>query len=94
MLREGIPRKAHSYEPTGYCDQDVVDVQECVDKLDEMRKLSVMRYFKPWSKRNIDTLWKRDNDTWMYHLRLALAEIQQKMAEISSKRLDSRPASG
>lgn len=75
MLRSGIPGRVRSYEPTGYSDVDFLDVQRAIDGLDIMRRLSVMRYFKPWSRKAIDAEIARDNDTWMYHLRLSLIAL-------------------
>jgi hypothetical protein len=76
MLRDGIPVQARSYEPTGYGDADFLDAQGAINGLALMRRLAVMRYFKPWAKANIDSEFKRDNDTWMYHLRQALMELE------------------
>ncbi len=84
MLRDGIPVRARSYEPTGYSDVDFLDVENAVSQLDVMRRLSVMRYFKPWSRLAIDAEFERDNDTWMYHLRIALQTLS---AELDRKRL-------
>ena len=84
MLRDGIPGRVRSYEPTGYSDVDFLDAQRAVDELDIMRRLAVMRYFKPWSRNAIDAEMQRDNDTWMYHLKLALAVLA---AELDRKRL-------
>jgi hypothetical protein len=75
MLRDGIPGRVRSFEPTGYSDVDFLDVERAVNDLDIMRRLSVMRYFKPWSRNAIDAEMKRDNDTWMYHLRLSLIAL-------------------
>jgi hypothetical protein len=76
MLRDGIPGRVRSYEPTGYSDVDFLDVQNAVEQLDVMRRLAVMRYFKPWSRNAIDAEVSRDPDTWMYHLRIALERLQ------------------
>lgn len=72
MLKDGIPGRVRSYEPTGYGDADIKDVERAVNDLDTMRKLAVMRYFKPWMMNAIDQEVRRDADTWMYHLRQAL----------------------
>lgn len=77
MLKDGVPGRVRSYEPTGYGDADLKDIDQAVSQLDVMRRLAVMRYFKPWMARAIDAEVKRDTDTWLYHLKLALAELAQ-----------------
>lgn len=85
MLKDGIPGQARSYEPTGYSDVDYKDAETAINQLDLMRRLAVMRYFKPWAKANIDSEVRRDNDTWMYHLKAALVvltvELDRKREE-------------
>jgi hypothetical protein len=76
MLKSGIPGQARSYEPTGYSDVDYLDAENAIQALDMMRRLAVMRYFKPWAKANIDTEVQKDDDTWLYHLRKALATLE------------------
>jgi hypothetical protein len=80
MLRSGIPSPAKSYEPTGYSDVDFLDAERAINDLELMKRLAVMRYFKPWAKANIDAEIERDNDTWMYHLRDALVKIEIALA--------------
>lgn len=79
MLKDGIPGRVRSYEPTGYGDADLKDIDHAVSQLDVMRRLAVMRYFKPWMARAIDAEVQRDTDTWLYHLRLALGELAQAL---------------
>lgn len=79
MLKDGIPGRVRSYEPTGYGDADLKDIDQAVSQLDVMRRLAVMRYFKPWMARAIDAELQRDSDTWLYHLKLALAELAQAL---------------
>jgi hypothetical protein len=80
MLKNGIPGRVRSYEPTGYSLDDLEEVDRAVSELPLMRKLAVFRYFKPWARNAIDAEVRKDNDTWMYHLREALKEIDASMA--------------
>lgn len=84
MLKSGIPGRVRSYEPTGYSADDFLQVDAAVGNLPLMRRLAVFRYFKPWSRNAIDMEIRKDNDTWMYHLREALKEIDAAMNQRAS----------
>lgn len=76
-LKERIGYSQRSYEPTGYSSAEVDMVGQHVNALRLMRRLAVMRYCKPWMVNAINLELGRefDTDTWMYHLKNALAEV-------------------
>jgi len=76
MLKEGIPTQAQPYDPTGYGRDEINMVEPAIAQLDEMRRLAVLRYFKPWMKAEIERYTERDPDTWMYHLRIGMAQLE------------------
>ncbi len=80
-LQERIGRRLESFEPTGYSSVEVDHVGQCVHGLRLMRKLAVMRYCKPWMAHAIEVELGRshDTDTWLYHLKLGLAEVVDLM---------------
>lgn len=75
MLRDGIPTQARSYEPTGYGGVELEAVGKAVEGLRLMRRLAVLRYCQPWMAPAMDREHKFHTDTWLYHLRNALAEL-------------------
>jgi hypothetical protein len=79
MLKDGIRGQCRSYEPTGYSDVDYLDADAAINELDLMRRLAVMRYFKPWARANIDAEMQRDDGTWLYHLRRALDILAREL---------------
>lgn len=79
MLKDGIPVRARSYEPTGYGDADFKDINNAVFQLDYMRRLAIVRYFKPWARAAVDAEIARDNDTWMYHLKIAMETLARQL---------------
>jgi hypothetical protein len=91
-LKERIGKSAASHEPTGYSSAEVHAVGNHVMGLRMMRKLAIMRYCKPWMCNAINMELGRefDTDTWLYHLRGALAEIVELM---DKKRLTARESS-
>ena len=82
MLADGIPGRVQSYEPTGYGAEDFADVEQAVKALPVMRRLAVLRYFKPWMRdaiQAVDEALPRDPETWMRQLKLALGELQEAL---------------
>ena len=81
MLKDGIASQVRSYEPTGYGGADVDACGLAVAALRKMRMLAVMRYCKPWMCNAIDAENERtyDTDTWLYHLKGALAELDAEL---------------
>jgi len=79
MLKDGIPGRVHSYEPTGYGDADFKDIDNAVAQLTLMRRLAVSRYYKPWTVRAIDAEIGRDTDTWLYHLKQAMTVLAKEL---------------
>lgn len=79
MLKSGIPGRVRSYEPTGYSGEDYQEIDIAIGELGLMRRMAVFRYFKPWAKNAIDQEISKDSDTWMYHLKAALAELDSAM---------------
>lgn len=85
MLKDGIPGRVRSYEPTGYGDADLKDIDQAVSQLDVMRRLAVMRYFKPWMARAIDAEYSYAASVpnmWATLLREALAMLETKLARL------------
>jgi hypothetical protein len=81
MLRDGIPVRATSYEPTGYSDVDVEQVTLAVDELETMQKMSVMRYFKPWTRNAINNEIALPEIMWKHLLDAAMAILDRKLAQ-------------
>ncbi len=79
MLKSGIPGQTVSREPVGYSEDDFIDLKAALETLDDMRMLSIVRYFKPWSRRAIDMEIQRDDATWLYHLKHALKTLDERM---------------
>ena len=85
MLKDGIPGRARSFEPTGFCERDFTDAEKAIDGLDQNLRLSIVRYFKPWAKAAIDTEVQRSDDTWMRWLKEALSLVE---ADLDRKKID------
>ena len=81
MLKDAIASPARSYEPTGYGGAEIDAIGVAVSKLRTMRMLAIMRYCKPWMINAINAELGRqyDTDTWLYHLRQALEELEAEM---------------
>jgi len=79
MLKDGIPGRARSFEPTGFCEQDFTDAEKAIEALEQNHRLAVVRYFKPWAKHAIDGEVSRSDDTWLRWLKEALAIIEADM---------------
>jgi hypothetical protein len=88
MLKDGIRGNRTSYTPTGYGSADVQAVGDAIDKLRLMRKLAIMRYARPWMCGAVDAEMGRvyDTDTWLYHLKLALTELEGALEPVRAKR--------
>ena len=79
MLKSAIPARAISREPVGYSEDDFIALGVALGTLDEMRMLAVMRYFKPWSRKAIDAEVQKDDATWLYHLKTALFQLDERI---------------
>ena len=79
MLKGGIPVRARSYEPMGYCEADYTAVYEALQGLDLMPRMAVGRYFKPWARSAIEAEFQRSADQWLVLLRVALQKLEEKL---------------
>ena len=80
MLQSGIPGRARSYEPTGYCADDHQRTLTAINSLPMRQRLAVARYFKPWARMAIDAEHHWSDDTWMRELRAALDVLARELA--------------
>lgn len=80
-LKKRTGNSQRSYEPTGYSATEVEAVGRHVHQLRLMRRLAIMRYCKPWMVIAINQELGRefDTDTWLYHLKNGLSEIESLM---------------
>ena len=79
MLRDGIPKRGRSYEPTGYSDGDHKAALDALNLLPMRRLLAVARYFKPWAKQAIEAEHQWSDDTWMRELKAAMATLETEL---------------
>lgn len=80
MLQSGIPGRARSYEPTGYCADDHQRTLTAINALPMRQRLAVARYFKPWAKLSIEAEHHWSDDTWMRELRTAMDALARELA--------------
>lgn len=83
MLRDGIPVRARSYEPTGYGDADMRDVHQAVERLNIRYRCAVMRYYRPWSRQAIDGEWGAVHaNVWAKWLHEAMREMESDLVRL------------
>lgn len=75
MLKAGIPQQARSYEPTGYSDNDLEEIGNCIRKLERLQIFAVMRYAIPERVQAIDNEIKLSSTTWFEILRTSLLQL-------------------
>ena len=86
MLKEGIPVRAESYEPTGYSGQDYAKLEAAMRQIPEHHLLAVVRYVMPWRARAMDHEWGYSTDTWLRYLKAGLADLDSKMQTLDKRR--------
>jgi hypothetical protein len=89
MLKEGIPSRAESFEPTGYSGQDFKTLEDAMTAIQPRYLLAVVRYAAPWKARELDLEWGYSADTWLRYLKAGLEDLDHEM-----KMLDKRNTCG
>lgn len=80
MLREGIPVRTHSFEPTGYSEEDFTQLERAVAALEGRHQLAIVRAYRPWKAREIDSEFSGVTvRTWQRRVHEAVAHILAHM---------------
>ena len=83
MLKEGIPVRAESYEPTGYSGHDFRQLDAAMRQLTPRYLAAVVRYVMPEKARGLEIEWGFTTETWLRYLRSALAELDVNIGSVS-----------
>lgn len=86
MLKEGIPVRAQSYEPTGYSGHDFKQLEAAMLTIDTRYAVAVVRYVRPEKARGFDLQWGYSTDTWLRYLKAGLADLDSKMESLDKRR--------
>lgn len=87
MLREGIPVRASSFEPTGYCDADFRELQAAIDNLDRKYQLVLIRAYRPWQAQAVEvelSAYEVTERTWRNWLHDAALMICGSMSRVAA----------
>ena len=79
MLKDGIPTRARSFEPTGYSTIDFADLERAVAALPKGQCLAVIRYAKPWKAQAIDLEFPIVQRKWLEHLKEGLVALALRL---------------
>jgi hypothetical protein len=86
MLKEGIPVRAESYEPTGYSGHDFKNLEAAMQAIDSRYAIAVIRYVRPEKARGFDVEYGYSADTWLRYLRAGLADLDTRMESLDKRR--------
>lgn len=97
MFRERIPTPARSYEPTGFCGQDWRDLEAAIEALDDKHQLVLIRAYKPWAARDVESIlaerYQVGERTWRNWLHEAADQLSASMTRKSGyAEMDREPA--
>lgn len=87
MLKEGIPVRAESYEPTGYSGHDFTQLTNAMQLIDKRYLVAVVRYVRPERARGLDAEYGYSTDTWLRYLKAGLADLDAKMQTLDKRRV-------
>lgn len=87
MLKEGIPVRAESYEPTGYSGHDFRQLDAAMQLIDRRYLAAVVRYVLPEKARGLDIEWGFSTDTWLRHLRSGLVELDCRIERLDRQKV-------
>ena len=85
MLKEGIPQRAESFEPTGYSGHDFRQLEAAMQPLDKRYLTAVVRYVRPERARGLDAEYGYSTDTWLRYLKAGLADLDAKMETLDKR---------
>jgi hypothetical protein len=85
MLKEGIPVRAESFEPTGYSGQDFDRLEQAMRQIQDKHLLAVVRYVMPWRARAMDEEWGFSTDSWLRYLKAGLIDLDEKMILVDKR---------
>ena len=91
MLKEGIPVRAESHEPTGYSGRDFSDLERAMRQISDRQLLAIVRYVMPWRARSLDEQWGFSTDTWLRYLKAGLVELAKKMEALDKPKTCGYP---
>lgn len=86
MLKEGIPVRAESYEPTGYSGQDFKRLEDAMRGIPPRHLLAVVRYVMPWRAKALNHEWGLSTDTWLRYLKAGLVDLDEKMEALDKRK--------
>ena len=86
MLKEGIPVRAESYEPTGYSGYDFKNLESAMESIDSRYAIAVVRYVRPEKARGFDMEYGYSTDTWLRYLKAGLADLDIRMESLDKRR--------
>jgi hypothetical protein len=85
MLKEAIPQRAESFEPTGYSGYDVRQLDAAMNLIDKRQLAAVVRYVMPEKARGYDIEYSYSTDTWLRYLRAGLLSLDAEMLLLDRK---------
>jgi hypothetical protein len=86
MLKSGIPTKAASYEPTGYCAHDFRQLEKAMESLEHRHKVVLVMHYKPAAVRAAEEELKgygMPRSVWIKWLHEAASLLAAKMGAMS-----------
>lgn len=87
MLKEGIPVRAESYEPTGYSGYDFKQLEMAMMAIDSRHAIAVIRYVRPEKARGFDIEYGYSTDTWLRYLKAGLVGLDAKMERLDKQKV-------